>query len=243
MALPFPDAPPNFLSTFIQARRAGQEDRLATERQNALSMIGTNPQKARSALMGVGDFQAVGAIDRDQDRATQRRVLSQYGKDPGAARTAAFEAGDPELISAISQLDKSKLAEANERAQRLAGVGYALKQRPYAERRAALQQIAPALQQVYGFTPEQLAAFDPSDETLDALISSTMSVKEQIELKLKTEDDALDDEYRRAQIEATRALVGQRGASADAARARAAKTRSGGGGSSSSGLPAGFVLE
>lgn len=42
------------------------------------------------------------------------------------------------------------------------------------------------------------------------------------------EPDPLDQEYRRAQIEATRAQVGQRQASASASAARAAKTRSGG---------------
>jgi hypothetical protein len=178
MALPFPDAPPNFLATFIQARRAGQEDRLATERQNALSMIGTNPQKARSALMGVGDFQAVGAIDRDQERTTRRDVLSQYGKDPGAARTAAFEAGDPALIEAISGLDEQQRAAADARAKRLGAIAYKLKSQPYEARKQAIQQLTPALAQEFGFPPEALAAFDPTDATLDTIVSQALSLSE-----------------------------------------------------------------
>jgi hypothetical protein len=46
----------------------------------------------------------------------------------------------------------------------------AVRQRPYAERRAMIQSMAPQLQQL-GISPEDIAAFDPTDQQLEAYIA------------------------------------------------------------------------
>jgi hypothetical protein len=181
MDLPFPDTPPNFLASYVQARNSGIVDRLQQTRQNALSKVSTDPDAARVGLMQVGDFNGANALDSYKTGQDQKAILSQYAKDPAAAHNAAYATGDPGIVDMVSKLDENQRQVALEKAQRLAAVAFKLKQTPYEQRKPALQQLAPALQGAYGFTPEQIAAFDPSDATLDGIISQGMDLKTLIE--------------------------------------------------------------
>jgi hypothetical protein len=68
-----------------------------------------------------------------------------------------------------------RIARARQHAEALGTYAYGLKKTPYAERKARLQADAPMLAQ-QGFTPEQIAAFDPTDGALDSVVTSALAV-------------------------------------------------------------------
>lgn len=232
----FPNAPPNFLETFRNARQAGEDDRFQSDRRNALASgdIG--------ALRRAGDFQSANALDQVGAQNTRKQVLGQYGQDPAAARTAAFQSGDSELVQAINALDDRGKAEANENAQRLGAVAFNLRQRPLEDRPAALQQLRPALKGVYNFTDEQLAAFDPSDAALDAIIAQAMTVKDLVAAQDRREDNVRADRTLQAMTQHRDRQIGLGQDRIGIARQRESRTARGGGAAAPI-VPSGFVLD
>lgn len=136
----------------------------------------------------------------------------------------------------------------------------ALRGVPYEQRNQVFEQMAPMLGEIMPAEAiEQLRSADKSDAALGAFGTALGAEAEKLQLFQLPNGgdivgvsqatgrersriagpgpDPLDQEYRRAQIAATRALVPQREASAGAANARAARSArpSGGGGSRSSG--------
>lgn len=242
MELPFPDAPPNFLAIYAQGRQIGEAQRMQHDRQNALAMIGTNPEGAKAALLGVGDIPSAVAVDRLGEQQTRKRVLGQYGTDPTAARQGALESGDADLINAVSSLDAQDRALANERAQRLAAVAFKLKQSPYEQRKAALQSLGPSLQGAFGFTPEQLGSFDPTDANLDAVIGQGAKLSELITSTDKNADNTRQQSQLDELIRHNRAMEEAAMGRVDVARSRE-RRQGAGGGAQPQGVPPGFVLE
>lgn len=73
----------------------------------------------------------------------------------------------------LMQRQQTQQAEAQREAQQrqvetLSRLAPLARQRPYEQRRAFIQSLAPQLQQL-GISPEEIAAFDPTDDQLDAL--------------------------------------------------------------------------
>jgi hypothetical protein len=100
---------PNYLNTFVASADAGRQMAAQRARQNALSMIGTDPQGAQNALMQAGDFQgaeAVGQVAQRQAQTAGRvKAADQYAKgDTKAAISTAMQV-DPQLAQTYIQLD------------------------------------------------------------------------------------------------------------------------------------------
>jgi hypothetical protein len=68
-------------------------------------------------------------------------------------------------IDLFSKMDKAQVDHFNQNNGQIMQIMGSLTQLPAANRKAAIQQSAPELQKL-GYTPEQLANFDPSDENL-----------------------------------------------------------------------------
>jgi hypothetical protein len=65
---------------------------------------------------------------------------------------------------------KTQWDQADRRTEILARMAASVRGVPYEQRRGALQQLAPQLQQM-GIAPDEIAGFDPSDQQLDAYIA------------------------------------------------------------------------
>lgn len=191
----------------------------------------------------------------DKARRTAGDALTQG--DYGGAQNALYGRGLLDEGNAVAQqqrqMNEQEKADAKERVQWLGQAATALRKLPAEQRRNAFDQhVKPVIAMMPGMDdPQVLAqieASDFSDQTLDAFMAALGQEAQKYQLFqsdslgvvavdpnnpadfrtiVEPKADPLDDEYRRAQIDYLRAGVGSRDASADAARARAAKTRSG----------------
>lgn len=142
----------------------------------------------------------------------QRELGETYSTDPTKARTDALAAGEFDLLEQFGKLDNQARDLAAKNAADIAGVGFSLKQKPYEERRALLNNpgtVSYLTQR--GFTEEQIAGFDPTDANLDGVISQGQTLAQQIEQFNKTrefgqkgEDIAADNARAELQLEEAR---------------------------------------
>ncbi len=106
--------------------------------------------------------------------------VGQGLKRQGAAEEAKAPTGappaDPPLARRIAAMSQAERASASQRADLLAAVGLGLKGVPYAERAAVLSHMTAALA-AHGLPPAAIAAFDPTDEALDAAVASARSLE------------------------------------------------------------------
>ena len=86
-----------------------------------------------------------------------------------------------------AQIGKIEQEQAGQRAEALAGVAYAAKKVPYEQRRAFIAQQMPILSQI-GFTPDQIAQFDPTDTAIDGVISQAVPIKDQYSAYTKQQE-------------------------------------------------------
>lgn len=90
--------------------------------------------------------------------------------------------------------------------QTLSRMAQAVRRLPYEGRRAAIQQLAPQLQQM-GLTPQDIEGFDPSDQQLDAYIALGGQRGEQVSGMerdyefIRQHNPALADQYLRNRAE------------------------------------------
>lgn len=188
---------PDFVGNALQSYDAGQRQATMNKKRNALAMYGTDPDKAISALKEVDPETAFTFEDRrrgDMERKTRKDTLAQYATNPGAAQKTAMESGDPELIDAVSKLSAQDRALKAQQTDEVSAVAYALRNSPYEARKPALEQLGPYLSQ-RGFTPEQIANFDPTDANLDTVIAQGATLKEL--LANAREDRTAQSEQRR----------------------------------------------
>lgn len=208
----------NALAQGYERLRGMQTERARRDAGNALAS--GNTQRAMSALGGVGDLQSVQALQQ----------------------------GEQEQAQAQAE------AEREEQTRRLEFIGQAadaIYRAPPGERDAVWQQLRPVFQQM-GYPDDLLAQMDRAPKT-DANLQAVMAAAgreiespfandvtiggRRVRPNMQTGQyepvyvDPLEEEYRRAQIDAQRALMTQRQASAGASNARAARAGSSGGGS------------
>lgn len=116
--------------------------------------------------------------------ATQPPAAAPAAPQPSAAdREKLFStllALDPQVagqyMDAFSKMDQAQVDQFKVKNEGIMQVAAGLMQLDPSQRKAALQQAAPQLQQ-YGFTPEQIAGFDPSDQNLRQLIVGHMDAE------------------------------------------------------------------
>lgn len=191
---------PDFTGNALAAYDAGQRQRNITGKRNALAMYGKDPQGSITALQEYDPEMAFNLQDRhraDLDRQTRKSVLGKAATDLAGATQDAYSAGDPDLINAVSKLSADQRAIKAQQTDEVSAVAYALRQSPYEARKQAFPTLAPYLTE-RGFTPEQIAGFDPTDTNLDTVIAQGASLKE---LLANAREDRQENDSRRRQDE------------------------------------------
>lgn len=198
----------------------------------------------------------------DQSRARRQAGTALAGGDRAGARNALGGAGmlaEVEALDANDRRARQEQTQAEQQAreqmqQFLLRGATALRRAPEAQRGEVYQMLRPTLAQIYpADVMQQIDRAPLTDESLDSLLASLGAETQRfntsravvevgpggnVRTLYETPRDPLDEEYRQAQIDATRALVPQRQAATAASNARAARSRVGGGSSGGSARPA-----
>lgn len=171
----------NFFDELADGFSKGQEIRL--DRQHAAAQAEQQQFQREEILRKRGIEEA--------DMRRKANVGAAVAKgDFAGARTAAE--GDFDLIKSVGELDDAQKKAAREKADDLAGFAAVVKLQPYEKRRAIITEATDVLAG-YGFTPDKIAAFDPTDAALDAQIARAMDLKTALEEANRQRDDARAD--------------------------------------------------
>lgn len=165
----------------LAAYDAGRERRREADRTNALALYATNPEQGIKAVTKIDPILGMKLQDdlAERQAVTQRKQV--FAETDPAKRTAmAQQTGDPAVIEAVGKLDTQQRALAKEKTDALGAFAYGLRQKPYEQRKAILQQAVPALQGI-GITPAEIAAVDPTDDYLDSQIFRAQGLAQMIE--------------------------------------------------------------
>jgi hypothetical protein len=128
----------------------------------------TDPSTAGLA----GMFSAfLNAYDHGRELARKQRAQGAAGVFGGSPTGAAIP-----LESLFPKLSPDARGRAWGHADTLAAVVHGVAQHPYPERLGILKHLAPHLAQL-GFTPDEIASFDPTDRSLSEILQSTDLVK------------------------------------------------------------------
>jgi hypothetical protein len=195
----------NPFASFVGGAQAGQQMKMDRERANLFAQRQQfemeEAQRQREAAMA----------EQQRRQAVGGKVAS--GDYTGAMQEAA-QAGDFDMLSSIQKMDADQKAAARARAEDLGGFAMAIKNVPYEQRKAILQQAQGTLAE-YGFSPEQIATFDPTDESLMAIAAQAMDIKTALEEANRQRDDMrasekakADEAYRAQQLGLQRQRVG-----------------------------------
>jgi hypothetical protein len=187
---------PNYLNTFVASADAGRQMASQRARQNALTMVGTDPVGAQNALMEAGDFQgaeAVGQVVARQQQGVTRAAAAKKAAagDTAGAASAALAGGDPQLADAYTKLDDHTRAVMKDVTQRRGAIAFHLSQDFQKDPATATQQweavIKPDMLRQGLLTQGDLAnAPDPKADPkgfagwLDHASSSSMTAVEQM---------------------------------------------------------------
>lgn len=185
--------PTNALGSYVSAFEAGRQRGKEKGVESALSRYAADPQGAAAELMKYDPqlgmtMQADAKRKADEER--RRGYGAQFAADPRAAIGAATQAGDFDVAQAFSQMTKEQQAKALEHQQTLAAIGGKLVKMPYDQRVAAMQQLGPALV-ARGFGQEEIAGFDPTDENLQALMTSLAEFEAKVKPQLFNTRDGI----------------------------------------------------
>jgi hypothetical protein len=135
---------PNYANTFILSTEAGRRAGVERAHQNALSMIGTDPQGAQNALMQTGDFQGAEAIGqvsaRQAQTAARASAAALYAKGDTKGAISTAMTADPALAEAYVKLDDHTQAVMKEVAAKRGAVAFHLAQDFQKDPAAATQQ-------------------------------------------------------------------------------------------------------
>lgn len=213
----------NILASYDQGREARKEHDV----KGALALYDTDPEQGLSAMMKVDP---VTGMKLREDYTAKRTAAAKQSvfqeADPEKRLAAATETGDPATIEAVMKLDKGVREQKKEATDALGGFAFGLRTKvPYDQRKALIQQNIAGLQAA-GFTPEQIASFDPTDANLDGVVSQMQTLDQ----AFKFADQQADNERAKAEADerARHNLemegVAGRNAASSAARAGAAVT-------------------
>lgn len=147
----------------------------------AFSADPTNPE-AQNALAAYSPEFAMRLAGQRANQAAQQQERQRIGRiasnpDRNAARQEALSQGDLDLAKQISEMEDSDRKAAADRFKAAAPVAYQALKLPYEQRKAYIQTVAPELQSA-GWTPQQIEAFDPSDEALTGVVHTNMTLEQ-----------------------------------------------------------------
>ncbi len=178
---------------------------------------------------------AAAAAERERDAALGAEFANGMPEPQRVFAVGGMKAG-AEYAKVYGEMKENERKAAAARVDALARVGMSLKKLPPEQRRAALEAQADRIAEMTGLPRDQIAGFDPSDESIDGIVSQSLAVKDQLELIDKDRRYGLDVAkfgYQRQNDAANRAVT-VRGQNLTDARARAS------GGESFGKPPAGY---
>lgn len=162
LARPTPDLVTGGINAFLLGQKLGQ----AVQTQRAFQGYAADPAGALNALVAAGNVPAAAQLSQLGYQQQQRALLADVGDrlrnrvqqqvqppQPAMQPPIATDQQRQQILGVLDYFD---------------GAAKSLRQLPYEDRRAALAQIAPDLV-AHGVPQDRLAAFDPSDENLDAV--------------------------------------------------------------------------
>jgi hypothetical protein len=116
----------------------------------------------------------------EQKEAERAKLAAMFGGggDPAQAAEQAYRAGYPEIGAKFESIATIQQKRSENKGKGMAQYAYAAKKLPYEQRSAFLQSQAANLA-TYGWTPEEIAAIDPTDTELGGRINQALSVEEQ----------------------------------------------------------------
>lgn len=183
--------PRNIFADYVGGAKVGQEMGERKRKREALNLFSTDPEGAIKALTAAGDIDTANALrtnmreDR-KDKARTTAVEQYQGGKAGEARQTAIGAGDFELASQLASLDKEQREVVKARAEAMSRFGPAALKKPYEQRRAFIQAQAAYLK-AHGYTDQEIAEVDPTDEFFTGSVASAQTVNEQLKADLERE--------------------------------------------------------
>lgn len=184
----------DILSSF----QAGKTARKEADTRNALALYATDPEAGISAVNKVDPVLGFKLRDDYTARKTASERKAVFAETDPMKRTQAAQAtGDPETIKAVMSLDEATRAKKKEATDAVGGFVFGLlKGVPYEQRKAAIMQNMPGLEEA-GFTPEQLENYDPTDDNLRA----TLAQMQTLDQAFKYADQEADNKRADVQLE------------------------------------------
>lgn len=164
-------------------------------------LLGTHEARKQA---GVRDMLLSRQIAQEDEELKAKRASRQREADVDALFTgeklpepaAVFRAGGAkagfDYAKAYGEMRESERKAARSRTDALARVGMSLRRLPYDQRKAALEGQADTIAEMTGLPRDQILNFDPSDASIDGIISQSMEVKDQFDLIDKDRKFALD---------------------------------------------------
>ncbi len=183
--------PPVDVGAHFQAGlERGRAVRKRAETESALAAYAQNPDDpaAQSALFAVdpdmgfkvqryqSERAEVALKARQADAAANAGRMYASGDSRGAINSA-LASGDPDTAKQFMALDKSAQDMVAQKYKAAGPVLYRAQQMPYEQRKAFIASAAPTLLG-QGWTQQELEGFDPSDQALQGLVTSVMTVEQ-----------------------------------------------------------------
>lgn len=154
-----------------------------TRRRDDAQIKAGEQYRAGQPGAAAGEFFGAGMIEEGEQARTRgvaRDTGAAFARDPHSAAEVAALGGDVEMATRLTdwaeRLDERGREEALKRNQVFAPVLYRAGQMPYEQRRAYIASQGQALSGL-GFTPEQIAGFDPTDENIQSMVDTQLGIE------------------------------------------------------------------
>lgn len=171
---------------------------------------------------------AIARAQREEQMAQAKMVrLGQIGTqaatgDYAGARSAALQGGDFDVLEHIKGLEGDKRDLVKRRAEAAAPVLYTARKLPYEQRKAYIAQAADSLT-ANGWTPDEIAGFDPTDGAIGSMVAQAQSISDifgreekAADRAQRAEDNAASRDFARGNAYISAGLLPPGGATAPA---------------------------
>lgn len=113
------------------------------------------------------------------EKQAERERVGAYFTNPdrAAAKQSALQSGEVDIAKQIDALGDDEKKAAAGRFKAAAPVAYQALKLPYEQRKAYLQTVRPELE-ANGWTPQQIDAFDPSDQALTGVVHTNLTLEQ-----------------------------------------------------------------
>ena len=114
----------------------------------------------------------------EQQELERRRSLGARAiTDPTGASNEALGAGDLDLAKALREMGDKDRERVVGMYKGAAPFAYQAMKLPYEQRKGFIEQVRPQLEAA-GWTPDKIAAFDPTDASLGGIVQSAMTLEQ-----------------------------------------------------------------